>query len=102
MAVSRRIAQTFVKDPDEKLDYGFNWAGILPSGDTITASTWVLDMGITQSASPPPTFDDTTTTIWLEGGSDNEDYNVINRITTASVPPRVFEGIFKVLVRSSD
>ena len=47
------LLETFVKDPDEKLDYGFDWANALGS-DTISASTWVVPSGITQSSTPPP------------------------------------------------
>lgn len=92
------LVETYQKDPDEKLDYGFDWSNALDS-DTISDSTWVVPTGITQSSSPAPTFDNTTTTIWLEAGSANQDYTIINRITTAG--GRIFEASFSVSVRSS-
>ena len=94
--------ETYIHDPDEKLDYGFDWSKPLAvdtPADTITASTWIVPSGITQSGSPAPSFDDTTTTIWLEGGTANQDYIIINRITTAAT--RKFEASFVVSVRST-
>ena len=90
------LVETYLKDPDEKLDYGFDWSNALGT-DTISASAWVVPTGITESSSPAPSFDDTTTTIWLEGGTANQDYTIINRITTAGL--RIFEASFRVSVR---
>jgi hypothetical protein len=90
--------KSLAKDPDEKKDYGFNWAPWLGS-DTILSSAWVVPGGITQSSSPAPSFDATTTTIWLEGGSVGTDYEVINRITT--VAGRIAEQAFRIICRAS-
>lgn len=67
------------KDPDEVLDYVVNWQTPL-AGDMITTSTWTLPTGIAAGAN---THTDTTTTIWLSGGTDGENYDLLNRITTA-------------------
>jgi hypothetical protein len=69
------------KDPQEILDYVVDWAKPL-AGDLIVASTWTLPQGITDTGNQ--SFDDTTTTIWLSGGSDGENYELINQITTAA------------------
>ena len=94
--------ETYIQDPDEKLDYGFDWSKPLAvdtPADTITASVWVLPTGITQSSSPAPSFDNSTTTIWLEGGTDNQNYTIINQITTAAT--RKMEASFVVSVRKT-
>lgn len=69
---------TQVKDPEAVLDYGYDWATWL-DGDTIVASSWTADTGIAVDAH---SFDDTTTTVWLSGGSTPEVYKVVNHITT--------------------
>ena len=68
-----------IKDPDEVLDYQINWADDLALADTIATSTWTSPAGITQGADE---FSDTVTTVWLSGGTDGNDYTVVNRITT--------------------
>ena len=80
-----RFATFPTKDPDEKKDYSIDWSAELDNtGDTITASTWVVTgTGLTQSTSPAPTFDDKTTTVWYEAGTAGIDYVICNRITTA-------------------
>ena len=49
-------------------------------GDSLTASTWMCDAGITIQSS---TFTDTLTTVWLSGGTAGQDYTVTNHVTTA-------------------
>ncbi len=71
---------TYVKDPDATLDYGINWTPWL-DGDTITTSQWFIDTGVTQVGSD--TFDDTSTKVFIGGGTPGEKYELVNRITTA-------------------
>src|SRR6187200_923242 len=78
------------KDPDERLDYSIDWAGteadpgrLYGSADTIVASEWVVPDGLTEDLVDPPSFTDTTTTIWLTDGVLGTKYQVENRITTA-------------------
>lgn len=66
------------KDPDEVLDYRIDWSGRL-DGDTISASTWVVPIGITQDSASNTT---TSATIWLSGGTSGEQYTLTNRVTT--------------------
>lgn len=73
------MADTFVKDPDEVLDYIRDWSALL-DGDTISTSTWTAETGITVDSSSNTT---TTATIWLSGGTVNQNYSVVNRIVTA-------------------
>lgn len=68
------------KDPNAVLDYGHDWAGWLSDGETITASTWTVDAGLTKNSD---THDTTTTTVWLSGGTAGTTYRATNRITTS-------------------
>jgi len=66
------------KDPDEILDYGVDWEQPL-AGDLISTSTWTVPVGVTGGIQ---TKTDTTTTIWLSGGTAGQDYDLLNRIVT--------------------
>lgn len=68
------------KDPDEILDYTIDWPEDRIGTDTISASTWIVPVGITQNSA---SFTDTSTTIWLSGGTEGERYDLVNRITTS-------------------
>ena len=68
------------KDPNERLDYQLDWSARL-DGDTIATSTWTVPPGITAVIDTSTT---TTTTRWLEGGTEGETYTLINRVTTAA------------------
>jgi hypothetical protein len=70
----------FTKDPDAVLDYEWDWSDWLGS-DIIVSSDWVLPDGIVEDSS---THTDTTSTIWLSGGTVGESYEVVNRITTTA------------------
>ena len=69
----------FIKDPQEVLDYGFDWEDWLATGDTVDTSTWKVPTGITKDSD---TKTDTTTTIWLSGGTVGSTYKLTNRIVT--------------------
>ena len=70
----------FIKDPDSVLDYTVNWLTWL-DGDTISASTWTVPSGLTKDSD---TFGDSTTTVWLSGGTVGKEYSIVNHITTAA------------------
>lgn len=69
----------FTKDPDAVLDYQIDWETWL-NGDTISSSDWIVPDGLTENDASNTT---TTATIWLSGGSADEQYTVTNRIVTA-------------------
>lgn len=77
---------TFVKDPSAVLDYAADWSAWLASvGDTITASTWTPDTGITVGTGGfAPSFTPTKTTVWLSGGTAGVSYKIVNHITTVA------------------
>ncbi len=70
----------FNKDPDAVLDYTINWTKWLGS-DTISVSTWTVPSGLTEDSD---TSGDSSTTIWLSGGTVDANYNIVNHITTAA------------------
>ena len=75
------MPQTFTKDPDAILDYTVDWTDWLNDGtpDTIIASTWTAEAGITIDSDSNTL---TTATVILSGGTLGEVYTVTNRIVT--------------------
>lgn len=88
------MADSFIKDPDEVLDYVIDWTATL-DGDTISTSTWTVPAGLTKDSSSNTT---TAATIWLSGGTVNTDYAVLNRITTAG--GRTLDKTLTFLIRA--
>lgn len=88
------VATQFIKDPNARLDYGFDWSEWL-NGDTITNSTWIVTAGLT---SDTPTNTTTVTKIWLSAGTLGELYTVTNRITTAA--GRIDDRSFTVFINN--
>jgi hypothetical protein len=78
---------TFKKDPAARLDYVLDWSVWL-GADTISASTWAITPTSTttpleESGAPyAPSFTDTSTRVFLEGGKVGVTYTVTNHITT--------------------
>jgi hypothetical protein len=91
------------KDTEAALDYLLSWSQWLPSGDTITTSTWEVET-ISGDSDPLASTDtgstDTTTSITLSGGTSGNMYKVYNTITTTGglTDRRYFR--VKVLARS--
>ncbi len=93
--VAGAFIRHFEKDPEGKLDYIVDWVDWIGS-DTISTSSWSVPSGITQSSSPAASKTNTTATIWLEGGTVGEDYDIINSIVTAA--GRTDDRTFRVSV----
>jgi hypothetical protein len=87
-------------DPQETVDYSINWANDL-GNDTIGTSTWTFDANNADAAlvKSTPTKTNTTTTIWLNGGTSGVVYGIRNTIVT--VGARTFERTAKITVRNS-
>lgn len=93
------------QDPNEILDYTIDWSEsgieVLLDGESIVTSVWLIsgtiELGTGQYA---PTQSATACTCWLQSGSEPSDSKVTNRITTDSVPPRIYEHSF--IVRTKD
>lgn len=75
-----QIVKTIEKDANATLDYGVRWSKWLGT-DTITNSEWIIPTGLTSSNE---SHGSGTTIVWLSGGTLNETYTIINRITTAA------------------
>jgi len=89
------MPRQFTKDPDEVLDYTVDWGtNVLATGETISTSTWTVPSGITKDSD---TKTNTTTVIWLSGGTAGSDYNLANKIVTSA--SRTFERTITVGVR---
>ena len=85
----------FVKDPDASLDYGIDWTLWL-DGDSIAASTWIAESGLTIEPGSE-NFNSTKTSVFLSGGTRNNNYKVTNRITTDT--GRTDDRSFTIYVR---
>jgi hypothetical protein len=72
--------QTFSKDPDDVLDYVFDWSTWL-GADTIASDTVTVATGLTKDSDSNTT---TAVTVWLSGGTPGTSYKVTSKITTAA------------------
>ena len=82
------------KRAGEKADFTIDWSELL-GVDTIASSAWSVPAGITQTT-PSPSFTNTTTTIWLSGGTAGVEYDLLNTVTTASA--RIFPRSLRIKV----
>lgn len=82
------------KDPNDVDSFGINWATRL-DGDLISTSDWIVPTGLTEDSASNTT---TTTTIWLSSGTDGDDYELTNRITTTG--GRTLDQTVKLRVRA--
>ena len=73
------MSSTFTKDPDDVVDYAFNWSAWL-GADTIYSDTVTVESGITKDSDSDTT---TVVTVWLSGGTNGTSYKVTSKITTA-------------------
>lgn len=67
------------KDPNDVIDYRIDWSNWLRDGDTVLLSEWIVPAGITMDSE---LNDNSSTTIWLSGGTAGQQYSLTNRITT--------------------
>lgn len=84
MAYADQPIFTFNKDPDATRDISLDWstylANLVTTGQTISASVWTVQSGITKVSDSNTT---TTTTIRISGGTADETYILANKITTS-------------------
>ena len=75
------MPEQFLKDPQAKLDWGFDWSDWLASGETIVSYVITADTGITVE-------DDAESagivTVWLSGGTAGLSYKCACKITTSA------------------
>lgn len=97
------MPQTFVKDPNSVEPFYVVWCSPDNTNDgtasdtgelqgaTISTSTWTLDSGITENSSGTAEITikgitygvNTVATIWLSGGTDGTNYDLLDRIVTS-------------------
>lgn len=73
----------FAKDPASSVDYSFDWAGWLTSGEQITAATWSVDP-VSDTAPQLGTSIDTGSVrgIYVSGGVAGHRYRLSCRVET--------------------
>ena len=76
------------KDPSDVVDYTLDWSDVLSGSEVISTSTWTVPAGITKDSDSEA---DTTTTIFLSGGTAGEEYQITNRIVTDNATARTYE-----------
>ena len=76
------MAQIFIKDPDEILDYAFDWSSWLATGETISTRTISVESGLTESSTD--TESSGVVTVWLSGGTVGNEYDVACKIVTSA------------------
>jgi hypothetical protein len=87
----------FIIDPDAKIEYGFNWAGWLPTGTTIATSTWAITPeGPTLSSGSNSTM---ATVIYVNGCTDGVTYTLTNRITVSGAVERTDDRSMTLVCR---
>ena len=84
--------KTFTKDPDEVLDYKFDFASEtngsgpsdwLASNETISSYVVTAASGLTKD-SDSRTDENTAVTVWLSAGTDGISYNVACKAVTSA------------------
>ena len=81
------MPQIISKDPESILDFSVDLTNLLQSGEAISSSDWEVDSGITQVTE---TETSSVATIWLSGGTLNNQYTAKNTVVTNSTPARTF------------
>lgn len=82
------------KDPDEVLDYEFDWSARL-ADDTISAVTWTVPAGLTKDSQ---SVTGAVAVVWLSGGTDGEAYDIGCRVETAG--GRTYDETIRLPVRT--
>lgn len=79
------------KAPAVEKDYTIQWSNNIPSGVTVSASTWTLETGLTEASS---SFSGTETTINVTGGEAGKTYELVNDITGSDGKP--YQEVFYI------
>lgn len=105
-AGSAKPLRTFLHDPDEFLDYQFDWSAVFldengVSQDTIRESIWLPQAGVTVADNQAPSNTATRTKAWLlldPSVTEGQRILVVNRITT--VAGRIYDRSIRLKVGS--
>ena len=69
--------------PTEIIDWTIDWSTRGLGTDTIASSSWAVSPAGMSTSSSPASFTNTTTTVWLSGGTPTTFYAITNTIITA-------------------
>lgn len=86
---------TQVKDPDETRDFALDWTSRLANGETLVASTWTPQTGLTVAQG---SFTGTIATARVTGGTVGNRYTLENEVTTSF--GRTYHETLDIEVRS--
>ena len=100
------MPSSVTKDPADVIDVqGSHAQQMALDEDTIEASDWRIEnvavgdlTPLAIDAVPPPTFTDTTATVWVSGGTTGRRYHLTNTVDTAG--GRTHERTIPVYVRN--
>lgn len=71
-----------LKDPGARIDYALDWGAAYLAGQTIVASTWMIDPATSDGAAiAAHSFDAARASVTLSGGTEGVSYRVTNRVT---------------------
>ena len=83
-----------IKDPNAVLDYFVDWTAWIATGDSIDNIAWTVPAGLTLETQ---TLDGAKAYAWLSGGTADQSYDVLCRITT--VDGRIDDRTVSIQVR---
>lgn len=75
------VRPTYIKDPSSVLDYGFDWALWLTTGEIIASATWTVPAGLVKDSE---SVNGAITACWISGGTAGVDYEVTCEVTTSA------------------
>jgi hypothetical protein len=81
------------KDPDDVLDYVWDWSDWLETAETLSTVSWTVPTGLTKTTDSKTT---TTATAWLSGGTAGTTYEVACKVVTST--GRTAERSCRILV----
>lgn len=74
----------YIHDPDAVLRYGYNWSDWLVEGDTIVASSWIIENDAVPTFLSLGDFDDLNTSVVVATGlTVDADYTLTNHVVSA-------------------
>lgn len=88
------MAEIKTKDPQARLDYGWDWSAWLDTGETITAHTLTATGVIVESSS----VIGEKVVAWLTGGTAGTEARALCQITTSA--GRIDERTMTIVVRN--
>ncbi|PZT99504.1 MAG: hypothetical protein DI630_16945 [Gordonia sp. (in: high G+C Gram-positive bacteria)] len=91
------MPKRYTQDPADVLDYANDWSEWLDAGETIASSTWSVSPSGLATSLQSIVNNDTTSVVWLSGGTVDRSYTVTNRITTTD--SRTVERSITVVIR---